>query len=495
MNGCDVLRVSLLGLLIHVGIGQSVVVYGADGNPPADPPPMVRSATEVDATWNGGTGDWTTANWTFDPANGFVEPNNTANHLFSVYIDGGLTGVDSLVSLNANRSIQRLNLDAGDRLTIINSRRLSLFGDMLNHGLLRVGAVNLSTYLQPVGTVTLSGTGVVELGGIYAQFYDATDSNNAPDHLIQSAGHSIRGISNIGSANTLQITNHGLIHSDAASGVLIITPNSDGMSNTGTLRASGGGTLNIITSHGSLSSLIANQLLEGSYEVIGDSTMRLGAAVDSNDATILLDGPLSRLFSTGSTNALANFDSNQGSFTIRGGRGFSTVGGFSNSGLLRVGTGSTFNVAVGNTLFSSGELAGSGTIVGEVVNSGLLTPGDSIGTLTIEGELQINDGSSYDWQIDDADSDLVQVVNGGVSFSGGTVTINVLLGDLPPPIGQDHVLINVSGGVIDDSDLPHFILNMPASWTSDGVQITNTQVLLKNLLDVDDIIFRSRFER
>ncbi len=836
--------------------------------------PLGDDPIEVQATWDGGTGSWSDANWSFVPSNGFTEPNNTASHVFNVFIDGGQAGTHSMVSLNANRSIQRLTLDAGDQLQINNSRRLSLFGDLVNDGVLRVAAttgstylqpvgtinvtgsgvielgggnawlydatnsnaapdhlihsaghsirgvggigfqnnlqisnhglihadvdggtlavvpnsvgmlnrgilrasgggnlslngtslgsavidnddglieaesgatvsyinsahivggelagagthvigsgspkrfedllnsatVNInnsqrlslagefvndglvriaattgSTYLQPVGTVNLSGSGVVELGGSNAWLYDATNSNAAPDHLIHSSGHSIRGVGGIGFQNNLQISNHGLIHADVDGGTLTLIPNSSGMLNAGTLRASSGGnlslngtalagavidnsdgtieaqqdatvsymngarivggqlvgpgshvissgsakrfenltvaapvainnaqrlhlagtivndgliginattastyleaagtvtlggsgavqlggsnawmigtsnlgflihqaghvirgagnlgfqntlqinnqglihanvsggtlvitpgtqlrntgalrasdggTLNIVTTFGSFASLISNLLLEGSYEVIGDSTLRLSAAVNNNAGSILLDGPGSKLFSTGSTDALAALATNQRNFTIRGGRNFTTAGQFSNTGngMLRVGAGSILTVAAEQTLTNAGTLAGAGRIVGEVVSSGRFAPGDAIGTLTIEGDVLINDGASYDWQIDASASDLVQIESGDLSFAGGTVTINVLVeAPLPLPDG-DHVLIDVNGGQIVVIDAPSFELVLPPGWTSDGVEVTQTQVLLKNLSPPDER-FRDRFE-
>lgn len=102
----------------------------------------------------------------------------------------------------------------------------------------------------------------------------------------------------------------------------------------------------------------------------------------------MLDGSLSRLFITGNTDALTNFDANQGSLMTRGGRLFGTAGDFGNSGLVRV-------------------------------------------------------------------------VNGDLVLSGGTVTIEALVGELPPPMGREHVLINVLGGVIEGSDLPEFSLILP----------------------------------
>ncbi|MCC5865578.1 MAG: hypothetical protein JJU31_10700 [Wenzhouxiangella sp.] len=62
-----------------------------------------------------------------------------------------------------------------------------------------------------------------------------------------------------------------------------------------------------------------------------------------------------------------------------------------------------------------------------------------------------------------------------------------------PAAGLDHVLIDVAGGEVDILQMPDIDLQLPPGWTSDGVVITATQVLLSNLA-LQDRIFHSRFE-
>ncbi len=67
-----------------------------------------------EVTWNGGAGAWfTSSNWT--PA---VVPDNGGGTTYRVFIDGGLDGTASDVDLDASAAIDRITLDAGDRLTI-----------------------------------------------------------------------------------------------------------------------------------------------------------------------------------------------------------------------------------------------------------------------------------------------------------------------------------------------------------------------------------------
>ena len=55
------------------------------------------------------------------------------------------------------------------------------------------------------------------------------------------------------------------------------------------------------------------------------------------------------------------------------------------------------------------------------------------------------------------------------------------------------MLIDVSGGDGDIIQMPDIDLQLPPGWTSDGVVITATQLLLGNLAQQDKF-FHSRFE-
>lgn len=78
------------------------------------------TAVQVDATWNGGTGNWSVAtNWTPN-----VVPNNNAD-TYNVLIDGGKVAASS-VSLDIDATIDKLTIDAGDSLGIGPGRILTV---------------------------------------------------------------------------------------------------------------------------------------------------------------------------------------------------------------------------------------------------------------------------------------------------------------------------------------------------------------------------------
>ena len=112
----------------------------------------------------------------------------------------------------------------------------------------------------------------------------------------------------------------------------------------------------------------------------------------NNAFNITLTGTASKIVNQSQANTFANFASNEtpGSFTLAGGRTFTTVGNFTDAGVLHVSTDSTFTVAAnhsytetGNTTTVDGTLAvsGSGTIdinAGSVFGSGGAFSGDLV---------------------------------------------------------------------------------------------------------------------
>lgn len=130
------------------------------------------------------------------------------------------------------------------------------------------------------------------------------------------------------------------------------------LSNSGTVNVQSGAVLNVF---GTFTNFNAgtSTLTGGSYVVTG--TFRFsGANIVTNAATIVLDGPGSAI--VGGADALANFATNAGTFTVQNGRNF-TTSGFSNAGTLTVGLGSAFTVSGNLSNFSGSTLFGGTYIV------------------------------------------------------------------------------------------------------------------------------------
>jgi hypothetical protein len=208
------------------------------------------------------------------------------------------------VLVNVASNVAALTIDAGDAVSINNVQRLGLFGTLTNNGTLRVDATTGNTYLMPSGTVTLNGTGTIELADTSASvngwFYDVNNVNGAADHIINSATHTIRGRGTVGTGSSTQITNNGLIHADVGASPLELIPNASGLINTGTLRASNGGNLilngssarHTFTNTGAVIEALAGSTitLDSSPKIIGGTITGAGEAVSPNAAPGVYDG-------------------------------------------------------------------------------------------------------------------------------------------------------------------------------------------------------------
>ena len=282
------------------------------------------------------------------------------------------------------------NLTSNGQVAVQNGQTANLEGTIINNGDLQMNSTGSDTNLRINGDVTLSGTGNLTMGNSDRnRIYNGTTVGT----LTNAAGHTIQGAGQLG-VNLIGLNNQGLILANQTT-PLIINPRDDlGFTNSGTLRANAGSTLQV-TDH--LANYSGTTLTGGTYAVYGTAgspgnlQLPTGAIV-TNAATILLDGVNSNLKQNNGTDALTSLATNSadGSFTIRNGRNFTTAGAFGNAGLVQVGDSSTFTIsgAFTNTgadpgglqlrggtinatsLDNSGEVNGFGTIGVAVTNSG-----------------------------------------------------------------------------------------------------------------------------
>jgi RHS repeat-associated protein len=125
---------------------------------------------------------------------------------------------------------------------------------------------------------------------------------------------------------------------------------------TGTLAVPAGATVDLT---GTFTNFSGSTLTGGTY-VISGTLMFAGANIQTNAATIVLDGPAAQILDESNNDALANFTTNDGSFTIQNGRNFATATSvtFDNVGVLVIGAGSTFSVTGGFANFANQTLTG-----------------------------------------------------------------------------------------------------------------------------------------
>jgi hypothetical protein len=253
-------------------------------------------------------------------------------------------------------------------------------------------AGNNSDFLDFAGTQpqAVGGSGSIVFGGSTG---NALRITGAGQTVTLGSGLTVRGkggslAAAAGVAGTAYVI-QGTVAADVAGGTLTIGTGT--WTNSGTVQAQNGGTLSATTP----TNFSSGTLTGGSWNVFAGSTLRvtLSSSIVNNAASILLDGSNSNFYrDSGTTNALAGFATNTGTFTIQNGRNFTTAGDFENDGALTVGNNSTFTVSgvdtdtgtltvlAGGTL----SLAGGGSASGTVSDAGTLTVAAGT-TFTVSG--------------------------------------------------------------------------------------------------------------
>jgi hypothetical protein len=227
--------------------------------------------------WIGGTAaSWTTAsNW--NPA---VVPNlATANATIT-------NGTIAQIIQGTSPRVNNLTINSSSSLFIANSGSLSVYGTVNNTGTINIQSGGQSTSLQPIGNVSLQGTGgsISMSTNASNTIADLTNANGAVDTLSVFPGFTIRGAGSIGNGPGLNVTNLGLLHADTTV-PLRVRPAS--LSNAGVLRASNGATLSIETA-------ISNT---GTLESLSSSTIEFNGSTGSNGEA----SGTGRIRATGST--------------------------------------------------------------------------------------------------------------------------------------------------------------------------------------------------
>jgi hypothetical protein len=180
-------------------------------------------------------------------------------------------------------------------LQILNNNAVTLVGNISNTGSIQALSNANVTEILASGTVTLSGGGTVVL------------SDNNQNYIFGAAGsqlinqnNTISGSGNIGN-NTLAFTNHGTADAMSANGnQLLIQTGTAGTTNTGTLEASSGGTLQIQNTVTNAGGVI--QALAGTGTSAGGTVTLNGASVTGGTVQSLGTGVNSgAVVSTGAT--------------------------------------------------------------------------------------------------------------------------------------------------------------------------------------------------
>ena len=152
---------------------------------------------------------------------------------------------------------------------------------------------------------------------------------------------------------------------------------------------------------GNFTNYASGVLTGGTYNLAGTLVLPVptGQTIQTNAATIVLDGGNSSNLGQNMSNALTGFAANSsgGSFTVTNGRAFTTSGAFSNAGALTVGTGSAFLAGAPGSQTVYTQTAGTTTVNGWVQASSVSIQGgilSGVGTVSlIAGPLSVSSGA------------------------------------------------------------------------------------------------------
>lgn len=404
---------------------------------------------------------------------------------------GTLNGAGTFVSNGATLN----GLTSAGTVQVPNNNTVTMAGTINNTGTIQLNSAGNHTELLASGTLTLAGAGHVTL------------SDNSQNYIFGAAGsavvnqnNTISGSGNIGN-NAIAFTNQGTVNATSASGNhLVIQAGGAGATNTATMEASSGGTLelqNTVNNTGGTITALAGTgtaaggtvLLTGAT-VTGGTLKSLGTGV--NAGTIVSNGgTLNGLTNAGAVqipNNTASFL--QGTINNSGSISLNSAGNITelkiNGNVTLNGTGSVtmsdnsqnyiFGASTGSeVLTNASTIQGSGTIgnglMGLINNGTILanqvTPliiNPSSSAFNNLGKLQVNAGSTL--QITGPAGSFsnfagttltggAYVVSGTLKFDGANIATNA----------ANIVLFGPSSQIVDQSNanaLTNFVTNAAA---------------------------------
>ena len=296
------------------------------------------AAPALAQTWNGSTSDlWLTGtNWS----------GNTAPNSSSAVVDI-LSATNNPVVLNGSASISTLTMGSPTSLNIT-SGVFSVYGASISNA----GMISLDSQVQLNNNVTLSGAGSLTM--VNGQF-----GTNSTGYTLTNqstiVGYGLIG-SNTGALyQNMSLSNSGTINANSSTNTLMIAGTGTSTSNSGTLEATGGGILDLVTSSaivdtgGKITATGSGSTVEIGTTLQGGTLQTSGGGVIETSGTATLDA------STGGAITLVN-----GSTYTAGSGTVTKI-----TGTLNLGTTSASTLALGGQLELTGNttLSGPGSMV------------------------------------------------------------------------------------------------------------------------------------
>ena len=341
----------------------------------------------------------------------------------STLIDGTITGDGTVRSLASN-TFNDLTLGSSTPLSIDNNTSATFSGTLDNPHEITLNSIgNTTDFVAASSGLTLTGGGTINLTHLNARLYGANSSTT-----ITNTDNTLRGAGKIG-VNQSQINNHGTIAADISGQTLTIDTSGFGLVNTGTLQASGGGTLTLS------GTLIDNT--GGSLEAGSGSTVILSASTVSNGT---LSGAGAYTFSTSSVIEEATIDGT--TVNVPNTQTGILRGTIQNNGTINVASiGNTTNLVVDAT---GAQLSGTGEIVLADRTQSRMYGTNSSAVLTNQSGHSIRGAGQLGFN-------QLHLTNSGTIEANGT---NPLTVDLSNPLNNNGTLqATGTGGFIFADDL------------------------------------------
>ncbi len=374
-----------------------------------------------------------------------------------------LTGSNSSKTLSAGTYVLSGNLDlttAGLTITK-NSATLTLEGGTINsNNVNALSALATNTgKLTIAGTSTAVATSAASFSNTGTLTINTGDTFTAPA-LTQISGSTLSGgtfvlAGNLDLTATANITTNssvltlegGTIKTGTTNDLANLSSNTDALTlasnatftaagnftNSGAMTINSGSTFTLTGSH-TLTNLSAGTLASGTYTIGG--TLQLtttNGGITTNAANLTLTGTKASI-KDGTTNALAGFNNNTGTFALASSATLTTASSnFSNSGTVTVAKGT--KLTVGGTSHSYNQTAGTttvdGTLSGGTTGSANFTGGSIFGAGTITANTSVGNATGAAVTINVGDSGKAGLLAiTGTYKQLATGTMNVSIGGL-----------------------------------------------------------------
>jgi hypothetical protein len=211
----------------------------------------------------------------------------TVNLESGVTITGGTLSSNQFGSFNELNSATLNGVTSNATVNVENNTLLNLQGTIVNNGTLNLQSSNNATELILSGNVTLNGTGTVTMSNNINNFIFGAAGT---DVLTVAGTQTIQGAGFIGD-NQMVLVNNGTIDANVSNSLTLNA--SGGTTNTKTIEATSGGTLNlngdVVTNTGA-GTIVAGSgstvNLENGVTVVGGSLTGTGNFVELNSATL-----------------------------------------------------------------------------------------------------------------------------------------------------------------------------------------------------------------